>query len=149
MRNTNDVNKKIGSVGILTQEEFFVQSDLQEVVTNELDLRNPRIYSYRKFDKHQESSFKHFSDKDFNWKAEIIEPSFQSFLDHPFDLLICYYTKRHPVLEYCVLRSNATFKIGFAGINADLFDLEIALETAETDRFFAEAKKYLTILKKI
>lgn len=149
VRSTNEVNKKIASVGIITQEELFTQYDLQSLVTDQLGLRNPRVYSYRKFEKHQEASFKHFSEQDFNWKAEIIQPSLQSFLDHPFDLLICFYPKRHSILEYSTLLSKASFKIGFAGINSDLFDLEIALESSELDDFLFEARKYLTILQKI
>jgi len=148
-RNTNEVNKKVASVGIITEEKFFTEYDLQSAVESQLELRNPRIYSYRKFEKHQESSFKHFSERDFNWKAEITQPSFQNFIDHPFDLLICYYPKHHAILEYSTLKSKAAFKVGFGGINPDLFDLEIAVEPSKLDGFLFETKKYLTILKKI
>lgn len=149
LRNREGINEKIISVGIITKEEFYVQHDLQLAVEKQLELRNPRIYSYRKFDKHQEQSFKHFSNKDFNWKGEIIEPSLQSFLDHPYDLLLCYYTKPNLFLEYTTLLSRATFKVGFAEVNLDLFDLEITTKSSELDDFFTETSKYLSILNKI
>ena len=145
----DEVNKKVLSVGILTKEEFYVQFDLQKAVIDQLALRNPKIYSYRKFDKHKEQSYKHFTEKDLNWKAEVTEPSFHNFLNEPFDLLICYFNKPDCILEYVTLLSKATFKVGFAGVNADLFDLEIALPTGDTKVFFFEVQKYLKILKKI
>ena len=149
MRKKDEVNKKIISVGILTKEEFYGKFDLQRAVTEQLTLRNPKIYSYRKFDKHQEQSFKHFTEKDLNWKAEVIEPSFQNFLNESFDLLICYFIKPDAILEYTALLSKASFKVGFAGVNASLFDLEIALPSTEMNDFFFEVQKYLKILKKI
>jgi len=149
VRKSDEVNKKVLSVGILTTEEIYNQLDLQAAVEDHLALRNPRIYCYRKFNKHHEKSFKHFTEKDLNWKAEVTEPSFQNFLEHPFDLLICYFSQPNTMLEYISLLSKASFKVGFAGVNAQLFDLEIALSSGEMKDFFFEAHKYLKVLNKI
>jgi len=127
-------NKKVQSVGILTEEKFFQEYDLQKLVEEHLGLRNPKVYSYRKFDKNQEQSYKHFSENDFDWKAQIIESSFQT---------------NHPYLDYTALLSQATFKVGFTGVDANLFDLEISVKASEVDEFFVETKKYLTILNKL
>ena len=142
-------NKKVQSVGILTEEKFFQEYDLQKLVEEHLGLRNPKVYSYRKFDKNQEQSYKHFSENDFDWKAQIIESSFQSFLDQTFDVLICFFPTNHPYLDYTALLSQATFKVGFTGVDANLFDLEISVKASEVDEFFVETKKYLTILNKL
>lgn len=142
-------NKKIQSVGILTQDQFFKKYNLQELIENSLELRNSKIYSYRKFEKGQEKSYKHFSENDFDWKAEVIENSLQSFLDEPFDLLICFYPTNHSYLDYVSLLSKSTFKVGFAGVNSNLFDLEVSIEESEIEKFFREIKKYLTILNKL
>lgn len=142
-------NQKIHSVGILTKGEQVNEFQLQELVTDSLNLRNPKIYSYRKFDKNDEKSYKYFSENDFNWKGEIVEPSLSSFVEEPLDLLICLYAEKHSYLEYVTLLSNARFKVGFAEINADLFDLEISVKPGQFNDFLNEAKKYLSILDKL
>ncbi|MCH2218253.1 MAG: hypothetical protein MK076_09310, partial [Flavobacteriales bacterium] len=82
-------NKKIVSVGILTEEKFSKKFDLRQITAEIFHVKNPKIYSFRAYNKELQKSFKHFSEKDFNWKGEITETSFQSFLNEPFDLLIC------------------------------------------------------------
>ena len=93
MKRGANLSKRIYSVGILTEETFFERFDLQNSVVTHLELKNPKIYSFRKFQKHHEKSYKHFSEKDFDWKGGILDPGLQSFLDQPFDLLLCYF---HP-----------------------------------------------------
>ncbi len=142
-------HKVIRSVGILTKEKFFKEHDLQARVIDQLNLQNPKIYSYRNFEKNQEKSYKHFSEKDFNWNGSILEPSFQNFIQEPLDLLICYYSKPHSILDYVTLLSKASFKVGFAGMHSELYDLEIAVNPTEIDDFFLETKKYLNVLGKL
>lgn len=141
--------KKIVSVGILTEEKFREKFDLRQMTTEMFHTKNPKIYSFRAYNKELEKSFKHFSEKDFNWKGEITETSFQSFLDEPFDLLICYFSEGNIMLKYAAQVSNATFKVGFTSINTNLFDLNIAVKLEEVDQFFFESRKYLTILGKL
>ena len=142
-------NQKIRSVGILSQENTSNFFQLQELATEILEIRNPRIYTYRKFDKDDEKSYKHFTEKDFNWNGEITDTSLKSFIDHPFDLLICFYDKKNKYLEYLTLLSKASFKLGFAKVYSKPLDLEIAVDISQANDFFEEAKKYLTILKKL
>ena len=142
-------NKKIQTIGILTKEKYFQAYDLQTITTDQLEVHNPKVYSLRNFEKNQEISYKHFTENDFNWKGNILEPSFKSFVEEPLDLLICYYTKPHAILDYVTLLSKASFKIGFTGVNSQFYDLEIAVKSDEFDDFFYEAKKYLSILGKL
>lgn len=141
--------KKIVSVGILTEEKFREKFDLRQMTTEMFHTKNPKIYSFRAYNKELEKSFKHFSEKDFNWKGEITETSFQSFLDEPFDLLICYFSEGNIMLKYAAQVSNAAFKVGFTSINTNLFDLNIAVKLEEVNQFFFESRKYLTILGKL
>ncbi len=141
--------KKIASVAILTHDDFFYRSDLQELVNSELDLRNSRIYSFRDFEKAAEVSYKHFSESDFNWKGEITDTSLQSFLEEPFDLLINYYDAPHCYLEYATALSQATFKVGFSNVNGKLFDLEVQEKASNVTAFLQETKKYLLALNKL
>lgn len=142
-------NNKITTVGILTLEEDSNILELQELVIEKLKLRNPKIYSYRKFDKNNGKSYKHFSKNDFNWKGKITDTSLLSFIEQPIDLLICFYSKKHFYLEYLTMLSKANFKVGFAGVNQDLFDLEISVKKEQMSYFLNETHKYLTILKKL
>ena len=144
-----DVNKKINTVAIITLDSSSKIHDFQEILIDKLQLRNPKIYSFRKFSKEDEKSYKHFSEMDFDIKGKVIEPSFQNFLEEPFNLLICYFSKENLFLEYAALLSKATFKVGFSEVNSNLFDIDIKTNEMEVDIFFEELKKYLEILKKL
>lgn len=141
--------KEILSIGILTTESVLSKIDLQSEIETVLGLRNSKIYSFKKFDKSNKVSFKFFSEKDLNWKGEFIEPTFQGFLDEPFDLLIGYFNSNHLYLEKAILESKSGFKAGFSGVNSKLYELEISTELENIEQFSTELKKYLQILKKL
>ncbi|KGL63073.1 DUF6913 domain-containing protein [Polaribacter sp. Hel1_85] len=141
--------KEIQSVGILSTEEISSKIELESKVEAILGVRNSKIYSYKKFDKSDAISYKHFSEKDINWKGDFVEPTFQSFLEQPFDLLIGYFNENHLYLEHAVLKSKATFKAGFSEVNSKLYELEISTELENVQQFSSELKKYLQILKKL
>jgi hypothetical protein len=140
---------EIKTVGILTTDEISKWVNIKEEVEKILNLRNAKIYSFRPHKKHQEVSFKHFSEKDFSWNGHIHQPNFKSFIEEPFDLLIGYFDKKNLYLESAVLNSNAKFKAGISKVNQQLYDIEISEVPSKTDTFFLELKRYLKILKKI
>ncbi|PQJ81362.1 DUF6913 domain-containing protein [Polaribacter glomeratus] len=141
--------KVIKTVGIITTDEISNWVNVKEEVEKILNLRNVKIYSFRTHQNYHNISFKHFSEKDFNWQGNIFKPSFKSFIDEPFDLLIGYFNKNNLYLESAVLESNALFKVGISDVNQELYDIEIAETPIKTERFFFELKKYLTILRKL
>ncbi|QOD60852.1 hypothetical protein H9I45_16180 [Polaribacter haliotis] len=141
--------KKIQSVGILTSEEIFSKLDILPIVEEILEVRNTKIYSFRPFNKLDEFSYKHFSENDINWKGEFIQENFESFLQQPFDLLICYFNKPNLYLESAVLQSKASFNVGFSGVNSNLFEIEISEDILNVNEFTLELKKYLQIIKKL
>ena len=145
----NGSAQKIKRVGIITSDNFFNKYEFSEILIKKLQLRNPKVYSYRKFYKDHKKSYKHFSEKDFNWKGHVLDSSFQSFLEEPFDLLICYYPKKNIFLEYAEASSQATFKVGFSDASTGFFNLDIACDENRVDLFFDEMKKYLKILHKL
>lgn len=142
-------DKEIKTVGILTTELFFNTIELKEAVEQSLNLRNAKIYCYRPYKKSDTPSFKHFSEKDFSWKGKIIESSFNSFTEEPFDLLIGYFDKSNLFLESAVLQSKATFKVGIAQVNQMLYDIEIKSNPYKVEEFLTELKKYLILIEKI
>ena len=52
-------------------------------------------------------------------------------------------------LEYCALKSKATFKIGLANVNDKLYDLVVSEDPKNIDSFIEVIKKYLELLHKI
>jgi hypothetical protein len=144
--------KEIQSVGILTTQEISSKIDLQSEIEAILGVRNSKIFSFKKFkkfNKFDEVSFKYFSEKDINWRGDFIQPNFQSFLEQPFDLLIGYFNTNNLYLEKAILESNATFNVGFSGVNQKLYELEIFEQIENVKQFSSELKKYLIILKKL
>ncbi len=141
--------KEIRSVGILTTDEVSSKIDISAEIESILELRNSKIYSFKKFNKLDNTSFKHFTEKDINWKGEFIQQNFQSFLEQPFDLLIGYFNTNNLYLELAVLQSKASFKVGFAEVNSILYDIEFSEQLNNIKEFSLELKKYLQILKKL
>lgn len=140
---------EIQSVGILTTEEIALKIDLQSEIEALLGVRNSKIYIFKKFDKLDEVSYKHFSEKDVNWRGEFVQPNFKSFLDQRFDLLIGYFNTNNLYLEKAILQSKASFNVGFSGVNSKLYELEISEKTEHIQQFLRELKKYLVILQKL
>jgi hypothetical protein len=141
--------KKIKSVGIITSEKTMTVIDLQKQIEGVLKFRNTKMYSLRKFDKTADFSFEHFTEKDINWKGQFIQENIQSFLEQPFDLLIGYFNTNNIFLESAILQSKAQFKVGFAGVNSMLYEIEISEKTENVSAFTLELKKYLKIIKKL
>jgi hypothetical protein len=140
---------EIKTVGIISTEEISNWIDLKQAVEDHFKVHNTKIYSYRPYSRKQETSFKHFTEKDFNWKGQVSQPNFKVFIEQPFDLLIGFFNKKNLYVENAVLRSNAKFKAGISKVNQDLYDIEIAGYPKNTNQFLEELKKYLIILKKV
>lgn len=142
-------DKKIQTVGILTTDEISSKIDLRQETETILNIRNAKIYSYRNYNKLDKVSYKHFSEKDIDWNGSYKELSFLNFLEQPFDLLIGFYNKKNLYLEYATLQSQATFKVGFTGVNSELFELEISENIENVKQYNLELRKYLLALNKL
>lgn len=142
-------HKNITTVGILSIDDISKKTNVQQLVCDTLGVRNTKIYSFRTYSKDNESSYKHFSENDFDWKGNITDTSLKAFLDTEFDLLITFFDKKHLYLEYVTLLSKATFKVGNAGLHENLFDLEVQTERTNLESYLIETKKYLIILGKM
>ena len=145
---TSISDEVIKTIGILTIDEISSTIDLQKEVEAVFGIRHSKIYSFRTFDKNDPISYKHFSEKDFNWQGAIVQPNIKVFLEHPFDLLIGFFENNNLYLEKAVLESKASFKVGISGVNAKLYSLEIAVKSSQISSFLKELRRYLNILKK-
>lgn len=142
-------NKNINTVAVLTVEDVLVQKHFQSQLPKVLGVKEIKTYAFRNFDKKNEPSPLYFSEKDFGMKAKVFDTDFQQFLETPFDLLITYFTDKNQYLECATVLSKATFKVGFANVNSDLFDMEIVGNINNLEEFNLELIRYLKILNKL
>jgi hypothetical protein len=144
------ISKEIHSVAILTIDALSDELALvDEVKSNFKSVRNVHIYCFRKFKSSDSVTYKHFTERDFDWKGKVKDPSFENFLENPFDLLIGYFNEENLYLEFATLKSHASFKIGFANVNDKLFDVVVNEDPNKIDSFIEVIKKYLKLLHKI
>ncbi|TVZ55422.1 hypothetical protein OD91_0670 [Lutibacter sp. Hel_I_33_5] len=149
LKDKTSYTKEIKSVGILTTDEISSDYNLQFHIEKILNVRNSKIYSFRKHDKDNPESYKHFSDQEISKSGKILDVSFKSFIEHPFDLLICFFDKKNVFLEYTALLSEAQFKAGIANVNKELYDLQVICKSDNIEDFTVELKKYLQILNRL
>lgn len=143
-------DREIHSVAILTTERLSYDLNLTEVIKEKLpSVRNVHIYSFRDYKKSDAKTYKHFTERDIDWRGNVRDSSFESFLENPFDLLIAFFDQKHLYLEYAALQSNAAFKIGLSNINNQLFDMVIDEKPSNLESFAKTMKKYLELLHKI
>jgi len=142
--------KKIHSVAILIDNQLYSKVEVVDHVKSSIEcVRNVHVYSFKNFKKAEPKTYKHFTQKDFDWNGDVNDPSLKSFLENPFDLLIGYFNSKNLYLEYCALKSKATFKIGFSKVNDKIFDLVVSEDPENVDSFIEVIKKYLELLHKI
>lgn len=142
--------KKIHSVAILTDVKISDEINIAEKVREGLaSVRTTQVYHYRVFNKTDPLTYKHFTEKDIDWNGKIKDASLESFIDNPFDLLIGYFNNKNLYLEYCALKSKATFKIGFAKVNDKIYDLVVSEDPKNIDSFIEIIRKYLELLQKV
>lgn len=142
-------HEEVYTIGIIASVEFYKLLKIEDELEKILGLVNVSIYSYRPFSKMDVPSYKYFTEKDFNWKGEIKNKRFKSFIEEPHDLLIGYFNESNLYLENAVLQSKAKFKVGFANVNQHLYEMEIVEHPKEIESFLSELKKYLIILNKL
>lgn len=141
--------KKIKSVGIICLDEFSSKLNLAKEIERILEVKNVKIYSFKKFHKKDEISKIHFTEKDINFNGQFTQTDFKNFLEQPLDLLIGYFSKNNIFLESAIVQSKAVFKVGFSNVNEDLYNIEISEDAHNLIGFTTELKKYLQILKKL
>ena len=125
----------------------FIQ--LEEEIKKILGFENVKVVSFLDYDKKNHHAQYYFSDKDVDWNGAFQHEALRDFLNEPLDLLIGYFNTNNIFMEMAVLKSKATFKVGFSSVNQQLYDMEIAEIPSNIDNFLSELKKYLVILKKM
>ncbi|WP_299103178.1 hypothetical protein [uncultured Winogradskyella sp.] len=145
-------NSKVKTVAVLLNANEFHEFEVFRVYFKELGLTSPKhkIVAFTMDDKLEHNQWNaHYSPKDFGWNGKIKNQDLQSFIDEPFDMLICFF--KNPVLQLNQITaiSKANFKVGISNEDERLYDLIIDVELKNINIFKQELKKYLNILKKL
>lgn len=142
----------IQTVGLLIDESYFFEKEalVEELKANGILENNIKLIVYRdKLKKNESYSQPTFSIKHLNWKAEIINPEVNDFINERFDLLISYYDVEKAILLNITHNSKASFKVGFSSVDKRLNHLMINTNAENHIVFVHELFRYLKILKKI
>ncbi|MCK0125540.1 hypothetical protein MWU76_14200 [Gelidibacter sp. F2691] len=145
-------DKKLESVGVIVDGSGFSDVEAFKTYFNDLGVQLPKIkiIIFAEDDKKTDKLWgNYFSKKDFGWNGGIKHAELQSFLDTPFDGLICFYKNNALELKMATAASQANFKIGLSEVDDRLFDFILDVNTDQFQVFKAELQKYLTILNKI
>ena len=142
-------DKEIVSVGVIASQKNSNFIQIEQEIKNTLGFEKVKVVNFLDYDKKNHNFQYYFSDKDMDWNGTFQEAALRDFLNEPLDLLIGYFNTNNVFLEMAVLKSKATFKVGFSEVNQQLYDMEIVEIPSNIDNFLSELKKYLVILKKM
>jgi len=142
----------IKRVGLLidTTEDVDVE-DLSDAVGNLQQHARLNVICYvKQVNKMGSQAYGAFDRRALNWQGELKNAQTDFFLNQQYDLLISYYAKALPVLQFITAKTKAHFKVGFPESNTyRLNDLTIATKPENSAIFCTELKNYLKILKRI
>lgn len=145
-------SNKVKTVAVLLNANEFHEFEVFRVYFKELGLNSPKhkIIAFTSDDKLEHNKWNtHYSPKDFGWKGKINNVDLQSFINEPYDLLICYYKNELLQLNHIAAASKANMKVGISKKDERLYDLIIDVSLKELNTFKQELKKYLNILNKL
>lgn len=145
-------NHKIKTVAVLLNASEFHEFEVFRVYFKELGLNSAQhnIVAFTLDDKLDHNKWNtHFSPKDFGWKGKLNNPDLETFINTPYDMLICYFKDQVLQLDFITAASKANLKVGIANNDERLYDLIIDVPLKDINVFKQELKKYLTILNKI
>ena len=145
-------SNKVKTVAVLLNTSEFHEFEVFKVYFKELGLNSPKhkIIAFTLDDKLEHNKWNtHYSPKDFGWKGKIKNIDLESFINEPYDMLICYYKKEVLQLDLITTASKANLKVGISNTDERLYDLIIDVALKDINIFKQELKKYLNILNKL
>lgn len=145
-------NNKVKTVAVLLNTSEFHEFEVFRVYFKELGLISPKhkIIAFTLDDKLDHNKWNtHYSPKDFGWNGKIKNIDLESFINEPYDVLICYYKKEVLQLDLIAAASKANLKVGISRNDERIYDLIIDVGLKDINIFKQELKKYLTILNKL
>ncbi len=151
-RDVSQRNAKLIHLGFLTDESFYGDIEALYNLGIELGLRreNIKVFAFSKSNGGIPSLRQdQITNKEFNWRGEMVSQNAKEFLDFPFDVLIGIYNNKHEFLEAMIAQSKAKFKVGFSNSDQRFYDLLLKIDPKNNELFRSELKKYLKVFNKI
>ena len=145
-------NTKVKTVAVLLNANEFHEFEVFRVYFKELGLNSPKhkIIAFTLDDKLEHNKWNtHYSPKDFGWNGKINNVDLETFINEPFDMLLCYYKQEVLQLDLITAASKANLKVGISKNDERLYDLIINVALKDINVFKQELKKYLNILNKL
>ncbi len=145
-------SNKVKTIAVLLSASEFHEFEVFKVYFKALGLNSPKhkIIAFTLDDKLEHNKWNtHYSPKDFGWKGKIKNIDLESFINEPYDVLICYYKKEILQLNLITAASKANLKVGISRNDERLYDLIIDVALKDINIFKQELKKYLNILNKL
>jgi len=145
-------NTKVKTVAVLLNANEFHEFEVFRVYFKELGLNSPKhkIIAFTLDDKLEHNKWNtHYSPKDFGWNGKINNIDLETFINEPFDMLLCYYKQEVLQLDLITAASKANLKVGISKNDERLYDLIIDVALKDINVFKQELKKYLNILNKL
>ncbi|WP_051907750.1 DUF6913 domain-containing protein [Flavimarina sp. Hel_I_48] len=142
----------IQRVGLLvdTTEDVDIEALTSALSLLQKQARINVIYYVERVHKTGFPSNSTFDNRAINWQGELSNAQTDFFMNQHYDLLISYYVKALPILQFITAKANAHFKVGFPGNGTYLLnDLTIDTKPENISVFCTELKNYLKILKRI
>ena len=148
----NNSNRKapenLNSVLFITDEDTKIE-EILESLKNNLGLQDSQItfvIFLEKKNKNSEAE-NHVTEKDFSWYGKVNEGYLKQVITNTYDLLINNSKIESLYIDLLVLQVKASLKVGFGMKQSENYDLQIQVDSSDSDLFTNELKKYLEILK--
>ena len=143
--------KSIETIGILIDisEKNYSEKIKATLLQQQVDFSKTKTLVFKKqIAKDEQFGFDVISLKDFDITGHLKDEKAKSFVNYPFDLLICYFEDHQQALNDLAIQSKAKFKVGFKGEYNHYNNLFIETRFDLVDTFIDETFKYLKILNK-
>ncbi|WP_400079425.1 DUF6913 domain-containing protein [Winogradskyella sp. R77965] len=151
-RKSSVTNNKVKTVAVLLNTSEFHEFEVFRLYFKELGLTSPKhkIIAFTLDDKLEHNKWNtHYSPKDFGWNGKIKNIDLDTFINEPYDILICFYKKEVLQLDLIAAASKANLKVGISKNDERLYDLIIDVDLKDINVFKQELTKYLNILNKL
>ncbi len=142
--------KRTLHIGLLIQEDDAVYEPITQALKQRLGTENASIdvVTYvSSWSKEKLSQANLIHESLLGWRGDLKSSALHTFVNTPFDVLLCYYPDANTPLDLLASKSKARLVVGIQDDALGLFDLVIHTKLDEADVFVKELYSYLSILK--
>ena len=137
-------------IGLLLQEDDAVYESISQALRQcfgQEDSHIDTVTYVSSWSKEKMSQENLIHESLLGWRGVIKSSGLQTFVNTPFDVLLCYYPDANTPLDLLASKSKARLIVGIQEDALGLFDLVIHTKLSEVNVFVKELYRYLSILK--